>query len=597
MDVGNPGYQAQWLSNVWSEVRSGGWDGVFMDDTNTDMSWHLGGQTMAKYPTASAWRAATRSMLATVGARAEVGRLPRDPEHRRALDRRLRRPGDVERLDPVHLRRRAGALLEVGLGRAPAGSPAATGRTAAVPDADRAGRQDLPRASRTRRTPDARDRWPGPAPTSCSSTSRPTAARSIFEFSDPEAQDPYAPAWTSDVGTPVGRALPGRLGLAAELHRRHRARQPDRLDGDGRARAGVPSRRRLLDDLGHARARRAARSCARPPVRSSTASRGAAAATGTRGDADPERLGQRDEGLAPLDGAERVARGHLPQRRPQGDRRQQWLLQGQPQAQAEGHLLLQGLRRRHLDLHDDDRRDASALAPRRRHAVGRAVFHVARLGGRSAAAGGVYPPAGGRARPAARSPGPARSAARSRHARPSRARGERPESASSSRRRRPGPGPLEHDHAVRRRDPLGAGRRRDDRHAARHRLEHLHLHPAAAPEREEQQRETPEEVARRLDLAESPPRARRSVPRPATTSRASGRSLRRSGQTSCEERRGSPRRSAARRPCRSARPSAGRRAARGGRGTGSSESGARTTSARGAAARSASATSGELATR
>ena len=51
MDVGNPGYQAQWLSNVSPTRRSGGWDGVFMDDTNTDMSWHLNGRTIAKYPT------------------------------------------------------------------------------------------------------------------------------------------------------------------------------------------------------------------------------------------------------------------------------------------------------------------------------------------------------------------------------------------------------------------------------------------------------------------------------------------------------------------------------------------------------------------
>ena len=69
MDVGNPGYQAQWLSNVLSDVRSGGWDGVFMDDTNTDMSWHLANRTIAKYPTGAAWRAATRSMLATVRTR------------------------------------------------------------------------------------------------------------------------------------------------------------------------------------------------------------------------------------------------------------------------------------------------------------------------------------------------------------------------------------------------------------------------------------------------------------------------------------------------------------------------------------------------
>ena len=33
MDVGNPAYQSKWLSNVLADVRAGGWDGVFMDDT------------------------------------------------------------------------------------------------------------------------------------------------------------------------------------------------------------------------------------------------------------------------------------------------------------------------------------------------------------------------------------------------------------------------------------------------------------------------------------------------------------------------------------------------------------------------------------
>ena len=67
MDVGNPAYQAKWLSNVLADVHAGGWDGVFMDDTDADMSWHLDGRMIAKYPTSAAWRAATRSMLAVVG--------------------------------------------------------------------------------------------------------------------------------------------------------------------------------------------------------------------------------------------------------------------------------------------------------------------------------------------------------------------------------------------------------------------------------------------------------------------------------------------------------------------------------------------------
>jgi hypothetical protein len=67
MDVGNPDYQAKWLANVLADVHAGGWDGVFMDDTDADLGWHLNGRTIARYPTTASWRAATRSMLASVG--------------------------------------------------------------------------------------------------------------------------------------------------------------------------------------------------------------------------------------------------------------------------------------------------------------------------------------------------------------------------------------------------------------------------------------------------------------------------------------------------------------------------------------------------
>src|SRR3954468_20673258 len=38
-----------------------------MDDVNQDMQWHLNGRKLPKYPTDTAWQAATRSMLARVG--------------------------------------------------------------------------------------------------------------------------------------------------------------------------------------------------------------------------------------------------------------------------------------------------------------------------------------------------------------------------------------------------------------------------------------------------------------------------------------------------------------------------------------------------
>ena len=67
MDVGNPDYQAKWLANVSSQLKNNGWDGVFVDDTDESLDWHLNGRTVARYPTDAAWRAATRSALASIG--------------------------------------------------------------------------------------------------------------------------------------------------------------------------------------------------------------------------------------------------------------------------------------------------------------------------------------------------------------------------------------------------------------------------------------------------------------------------------------------------------------------------------------------------
>ena len=67
MDVGNPDYQAKWLGNVSAELKSRGWDGVFVDDTDASLDWHLNGRTVARYPTDAAWRSATRSALAAIG--------------------------------------------------------------------------------------------------------------------------------------------------------------------------------------------------------------------------------------------------------------------------------------------------------------------------------------------------------------------------------------------------------------------------------------------------------------------------------------------------------------------------------------------------
>jgi putative glycosyl hydrolase-like family 15 (GHL15) protein len=68
-DVGSASYQRQWADNVLGEIAAGGWDGVFMDDTNPTMSWHYDVNRIAKYPTDAAWQAATRSALVSIGSR------------------------------------------------------------------------------------------------------------------------------------------------------------------------------------------------------------------------------------------------------------------------------------------------------------------------------------------------------------------------------------------------------------------------------------------------------------------------------------------------------------------------------------------------
>jgi hypothetical protein len=69
MDVGSPSYQQRWADNVIAELRSHGWDGVFMDDTNPTMRYHYTPSAVAKYPSDDAYGAATRSALATIGPR------------------------------------------------------------------------------------------------------------------------------------------------------------------------------------------------------------------------------------------------------------------------------------------------------------------------------------------------------------------------------------------------------------------------------------------------------------------------------------------------------------------------------------------------
>jgi hypothetical protein len=69
MDVGSASYQQRWADNVIAELRSEGWDGVFMDDVNTTIRYHYDPDRVAKYPSDGAYQGAVRSALASIGPR------------------------------------------------------------------------------------------------------------------------------------------------------------------------------------------------------------------------------------------------------------------------------------------------------------------------------------------------------------------------------------------------------------------------------------------------------------------------------------------------------------------------------------------------
>jgi hypothetical protein len=69
-DVGNPDYQQRWTENVLRLLRAGPWDGVFMDDTNTTVAYHVAPVSrVARYPTDADYQAAVQSMLSYAGPR------------------------------------------------------------------------------------------------------------------------------------------------------------------------------------------------------------------------------------------------------------------------------------------------------------------------------------------------------------------------------------------------------------------------------------------------------------------------------------------------------------------------------------------------
>ena len=78
MDVGSASYADAAASSVLAQARRDGWDGVFLDDAlPTVRYWVRGGSPgeVARYPTDSAWSAATRRFLAVVGSRLRAAHM------------------------------------------------------------------------------------------------------------------------------------------------------------------------------------------------------------------------------------------------------------------------------------------------------------------------------------------------------------------------------------------------------------------------------------------------------------------------------------------------------------------------------------------
>lgn len=75
LDVGNRAYQDAWADAVVAEARADGWDGIFLDDVDPTVRYHVEPTRVARYPTDAEWRAATSSMVANVGPRIQAAGL------------------------------------------------------------------------------------------------------------------------------------------------------------------------------------------------------------------------------------------------------------------------------------------------------------------------------------------------------------------------------------------------------------------------------------------------------------------------------------------------------------------------------------------
>ena len=214
MDVGDASYQQAWLANVLADLRSRRWDGVMLDDVNESETWHLCGRTIARYPTADAYTAATESFLARRRARLCAARAswPCRTSRSTTGGRRTAWPAGI-----------AGSLTRRARSRSTSRSGAAIDSRWLTDDgthSDWSGRQAL-----FARTQAAGKTFIGVtyAPVGDVRSMRYARASFLldwnggpsalaFEPTTPEAQDPYFEDWTTDVGAPTGARV--QVGVA-----------------------------------------------------------------------------------------------------------------------------------------------------------------------------------------------------------------------------------------------------------------------------------------------------------------------------------------------------------------------------------------------
>ena len=202
MDVASPGYQAHWLSNVLTDLRSGDWDGVMLDDTDADMGWHLHGRTIARYPTSAAWRVATRSMLATVGPALRGSGFLAIPN----LSTPWASDYDAQATWSDWIQFTSGAMQEYYSKWGSSSSDWFAGsdwtfRQRFQALTEQAGKIFIG----VTYAPKGDERSMAWARANFLLQDEPTNGGAlIFQATDPEAQDPYSASWTADVGSPVG---------------------------------------------------------------------------------------------------------------------------------------------------------------------------------------------------------------------------------------------------------------------------------------------------------------------------------------------------------------------------------------------------------